>query len=172
MRGGRGQDLRRAEYAPLRPHLPDLDAPDHRGSCRLVQEQVGLSIRDDLLPGTGADQQTEQIAHGSAGYEERGVLAHPLGCLLLQPVDGGVVTETSSPSGALVMARSMSAVGSVTVSDRRSISLISTRFRAVDRQPFTDDRRPGRFHRIPRQVTLQSASRRSGRPASPGAARA
>jgi hypothetical protein len=31
----------------------------------------------------------------------------------------------------------------------------------VDRQPFTQGRRPGRFHRIPRQVTLQSASRRS-----------
>jgi hypothetical protein len=74
----------------------------------------------------------------------------------------------TSSSGALVMARSMSAVGSVTVSDRRSISLFSTRFRAVDPQPFTQGRRPGRFHRIPRQVTLQSASRRSGRPACPG----
>ena len=89
----RGQDLRRAEHAPLRPHLPDLDTPDHRGSRRLVQEHVGISIRDDLLPGTGADQQAEQIAHGPAGYEQRGLLAHPSGCRLLQPVDGGVVTE-------------------------------------------------------------------------------
>ncbi|MGH3186619.1 MAG: hypothetical protein ACRDOL_05020 [Streptosporangiaceae bacterium] len=35
---------------------------------------------------------------------------------------------------ALVIARSMSAVGSVTVSDRRSMMLTSTRFRAMGRR--------------------------------------
>jgi hypothetical protein len=51
----RGQELRRAKYAALRRYLPDLNTSDHRGSCRLVPEQVGVSIRDDLLPGTSVD---------------------------------------------------------------------------------------------------------------------
>jgi len=168
----RGQDLRRAEYAPLRPHLSDLDTPDHRGSCRLVQEQVGVSIRDDLLAGTGADQQTEQIAHGSAGYEKRGLLAHPPGCRLLQPVDGGVV-----PEDVVAERRAGHGLEHVRCGERHRVGpkVNIAHLNSLPRggsSAITEGRWPGRFHRMPPQVTLQSASGRSGRPASPGPARA
>jgi hypothetical protein len=89
----RRQDLCWTQHTALGGYLPDLDAADHRGPGRLVHEQVGVGVRDDLLAGAGADQQAEQVAHGPAGDEQRGFLAHPLRCRLLEPVHRGVVAE-------------------------------------------------------------------------------
>src|SRR6476659_456477 len=92
-RAERGEELRRAKHAVLRRYLPDLNTSDHRGSCRLVPEHMGVGLRDDLLPGTSVAEQAEQLTHRSAGYEQGRFLAHPVGRRLLQPVNGGVLAE-------------------------------------------------------------------------------
>jgi len=87
------RNLGRRQHAGLRAHGHDLDAAEGGGAARLGEEDVGVGVGDDLLSLPRTDQHADEVAHGSAGHEEGGLLAEPLGGDLLEAVDGRVLAE-------------------------------------------------------------------------------
>ena len=86
-------DLLRRHHAGLGWHRSDLDAANGCRTRRLVVEDVRVGVGDQLLTAVRVDGDSDQVAHRAAGHERGGLLAHPLGGDLHQPVGRGVVTE-------------------------------------------------------------------------------
>ena len=74
-------------------HSAGMDAAQCGRSTRLVQKAVAEVAEDDLVAAAAVRQDRNQVAHRPADHQQGRLLAEPLGGHLLEPVDGGVLTE-------------------------------------------------------------------------------
>ncbi|OFV81110.1 MAG: hypothetical protein A2W26_04280 [Acidobacteria bacterium RBG_16_64_8] len=93
-----------------------------RVSCaRLMPDSVAFTADDDVVPGAGQNPKGDLVGHCARWEPERRFLIQKRSNLILQTIDGGILTDWSSPTGAAAMAARISGEGRVTVSERRSI---------------------------------------------------
>ncbi len=102
-----------------------LDRTQHRRTAAFVFVGVGLLTDDVFLAALTMGHQCQQVAHGAGGHEQRRGKAQALGQFGFQLVDAGIFAiHVIAADGALAMASSMPGVGWVTVSLRRSITVM------------------------------------------------
>jgi hypothetical protein len=83
--------LRRAREAALRLQRERLHAAEHRRARTLVVEDVRVRVEDDLLPRMSLREHRREVALGARRDEERGLLGHAPGRLLLEPANGRIL---------------------------------------------------------------------------------